>query len=139
MPTSNDLDRLIEAAKAARANAYAPYSGYAVGAAVRDGQGRVWAGCNVENVSYGLSICAERNAMFQMVAAGGQSLEAAAIFTEDGGMPCGACLQVLSEFAAPGGVMIYCVNPDGQYRRYNLQELLPKPFHLNRDSNGPAR
>jgi cytidine deaminase len=89
---------LIERAITARGNAYCDYSGYAVGAAVLDSEGNIFSGANVENASYGATICAERSAVCQMVAQGGRTICRVAIATADGGPPCGICLQVLMEF-----------------------------------------
>ena len=112
---------LVQAARAARAHAYAPYSGYAVGAAVLTDDGRVFAGCNVENASYGLSVCAERVAVFCAIAAGTRRLVAAAVCTPDGGTPCGACRQVLLEFAdAPESFTVWVVSPDRVVTRHTL-------------------
>jgi len=123
---------LVQAARAARANAYAPYSGYAVGAAVLTDDGRVFAGCNVENASYGLSLCAERVAVFSAIAAGARRLVAAAVCTPDGGTPCGACRQVLLEFAdAPESFAVWVISPDCVIARYTLAELIPHGFRLN--------
>ncbi|BCW96129.1 MAG: cytidine deaminase [Fimbriimonadales bacterium] len=124
---------LIRAAREARTHAYAPYSGYAVGAAVLADDGRVFAGCNVENASYGLSVCAERVAVFGAAAAGAQRLVAAAVCTPDGGTPCGACRQVLLEFAAaPDQFTVWVVSPAHVIARYTLTELLPHGFQLAR-------
>jgi cytidine deaminase len=125
---------LAQAARAARAHAYAPYSGYAVGAAVLTDDGQVVAGCNVENASYGLSLCAERVAVFRAIAAGARRLVAAAVCTPDGGTPCGACRQVLLEFAdAPESFAVWVVSPDRVIARYTLAELLPHGFRLASD------
>jgi cytidine deaminase len=125
---------LAQAARAARAHAYAPYSGYAVGAAVLTDDGQVVAGCNVENASYGLSVCAERVAVFRAIAAGARRLVAAAVCTPDGGTPCGACRQVLLEFAdAPESFAVWVVSPDRVIARYTLAELLPHGFRLASD------
>jgi cytidine deaminase len=122
---------LVQAARAARAHAYAPYSGYAVGAAVLTDDGRVFAGCNVENASYGLSLCAERVAVFNAVASGARRLVAAAVCTPDGGTPCGACRQVLLEFTnAPDQFPVWVVSPDRVMARYTLAELIPHGFRL---------
>jgi cytidine deaminase len=122
---------LVQAARAARAHAYAPYSGYAVGAAVLTDDGRMFAGCNVENASYGLSVCAERVAVFSAIAAGARRLVAAAVCTPDGGTPCGACRQVLLEFAkSPESFIVWVVSPDRVIARYTLAELLPHGFRL---------
>jgi cytidine deaminase len=125
---------LAQAARAARSHAYAPYSGYAVGAAVLTDDGQVVAGCNVENASYGLSVCAERVAVFRAIAAGARRLVAAAVCTPDGGTPCGACRQVLLEFAdAPESFAVWVVSPDRVIARYTLAELLPHGFRLASD------
>jgi cytidine deaminase len=125
---------LAQAARAARAHAYAPHSGYAVGAAVLTDDGQVVAGCNVENASYGLSVCAERVAVFRAIAAGARRLVAAAVCTPDGGTPCGACRQVLLEFAdAPESFAVWVVSPDRVIARYTLAELLPHGFRLASD------
>jgi cytidine deaminase len=122
---------LAQAARAARAHAYAPYSGYAVGAAVLTDDGRVFAGCNVENASYGLSVCAERVAVFRAIAAGARRLVAAAVCTPDGGTPCGACRQVLLEFAdAPESFAVWVVSLDRVIARYTLADLIPHGFRL---------
>lgn len=129
-----DLPReLLEAAAQARGNAYAPYSGFAVGAAVQDTAGGIFAGCNVENASYGLSCCAERNAIAAAVAAGMQPGALAALLLLTPGdspaVPCGACLQVIAEFAADDARII-CAAAEGASREYRLQDLLPHPFRL---------
>lgn len=125
---------LVEAARNARQQAYAPYSRYAVGAAVRTADGRVFAGCNVENASYGLSLCAERVAVFAAVAAGVRSLHAVAVVTADAGTPCGACRQVLAEFAPPDGTPLVVLLADaaGQVRETSLADLFPEAFRLRK-------
>ena len=126
------LDRLLEAAKQARSRAYAPYSGYSVGAAVLDESGKVWAGCNVENVAYGSTICAERGAVLAMVAGGGRAIQELLLLTKDGAMPCGACLQVLAEFSPrPSEVRIHVADERGGLRRFTLAELLPLGFRTS--------
>ena len=110
-------------------NAYAPYSAYKVGAAVLDVHGNVWNGCNVENVSYGLSVCAERSAVSRMVGEGETRLTAVAVATADGGMPCGMCLQTLLEFAVdPAGVKIWTLSDSGEVKEHTLKELIPFGF-----------
>ncbi len=126
-----DERALIEAARKVRLHAYAPYSNYAVGAAVRTSDGRIFVGCNVENASYGLTVCAERVAVFSAVAAGAHEVVAVAICTPDGGAPCGACRQVLMEFTpAPDACIIWVVRPDELVARYTLAELLPHAFRI---------
>lgn len=128
---------LAMAAREARARAYAPYSGYRVGAALRTAGGDLVTGCNVENASYGLSNCAERTAVFRAIAEGVVGdppvFVAAAVATEDGGTPCGACRQVLSEFVPRDGspLRVLLVNAAGEVvQRTTLQELLPGAFTL---------
>lgn len=128
-------DRLRTAALAARSNAYAPYSGYPVGAALMDEHGQVWSGCNVENVSYGLSVCAERNAIAAMVANGGRRVLAVLVVTEDGGAPCGACLQVLAEFAPEASrVSVILEDADGTRVETSLGALMPSAFRSSKVS-----
>src|SRR3954452_9850159 len=98
-PHASLLDDLVQRAKAVRGNAHAPYSRYRVGAAIATKDGRVFEGCNVENASFGATICAERGAIMQMIAAGARDPIACAVVTDDGGSPCGICRQVLTEFS----------------------------------------
>jgi cytidine deaminase len=93
-----NLRKLLERARQVRERAYAPYSKYFVGAAVLADSGKVYTGCNVENASYGLTICAERNAIFKGVSEGESKFVAIAVVTTNGGSPCGACRQVIFEF-----------------------------------------
>lgn len=118
---------LVEAAKAARIHAYAPYSGYFVGAALRDEHGVVHVGCNAENISYGGCICAERHAIGSMVVTGGRRIAALAVATLDGGTPCGICLQSIAEFADPG-LPIYLCDQAGDVQEFTLSSLLPHGF-----------
>ncbi len=123
------MPRLAEEALAARERAYAPYSGYAVGAAVEDESGRVHAGCNVENVSFGATICAERGALARMVAEGGRRVRRVAVATADGGAPCGICLQSLLEFAPePENVVVELFADSSPSGSYTLAQLLPNAF-----------
>ena len=124
-----ERDRLISAARAALKRAYAPYSRYRVGAAVLTDDGRVFAGANVENASYGVTLCAERAAVVGAVAAGARRLRAAAIAAEraPAPTPCGACRQVLAEFAPPDAP-VYVTDAQGRIRRYRLGALLPHGF-----------
>jgi cytidine deaminase len=131
MQPSPEEQALIEAARQAQQQAYAPYSGYAVGAAVRTADGRLFTGCNIENASYGLSVCAERVAVFRAVADGARSIEAVAVVTQDGAPPCGACRQVLMEFASnPEECVIWIATPDKIMACHTLSELLPNAFVL---------
>lgn len=118
------LAALVRAATVAQAGAYAPYSGYPVGAAVLTADGRVFTGCNVENAAYGSTICAERVAVWTAVAAGALRLVAVAVVTPNGGTPCGACRQVLAEFGGPD-LAIGVAAPNGGLTGYTLGELLP--------------
>ncbi len=120
-------DRLIEAARAAQQHAYCPYSHYRVGAALETIDGAVFVGSNVENASYGLTICAERSAVFTAVSAGARSFRRIVVATdsEPPGSPCGACRQVLAEFGLE--LEVESVGPT-QSRRWTLRELLPDAF-----------
>lgn len=123
-------ERLVASAREARRTAYAPYSGYAVGAAVWSEDGRLFTGVNVENASYGLSICAERVAVFRAVSEGARRIQAVAVVTRDGGTPCGACRQVLAEFADED-TPVWCASDESvEIQEYRLGDLLPSAFHL---------
>ncbi len=128
------LDQLVEEAKAARVRAYAPYSRYLVGAAIRTKRGSIYTGCNVENASYGATICAERGAVMTMVAAGERDPIACAVVTADEGSPCGICRQVLSEFARDMPIVLVGLKaPGGEKGRVvMLADLLPLAFSLRR-------
>ena len=123
---------MIRLASEMRERAYAPYSRYQVGAAVLTDDGRLVGGCNVENASYGLSNCAERTAIFAAVAQGARQIRAVAVATEDGGSPCGACRQVMHEFAPDGAeVPVYLLDRDGAVvQETTVAELLPYGFRL---------
>ena len=122
----------IDTARAARERAYAPYSGYAVGAVIEDETGRLHAGCNVENVSFGATMCAERGALARMVAEGGRAVRRVTVVTSDGGAPCGICLQSLLEFATdPSTVEVTLANDERAVARLTLAELSPRSFVSN--------
>jgi cytidine deaminase len=120
---------LLAAARAAWVHAYAPYSGFSVGAALRDGEGRVHAGANVENASYGLGRCAEQSAVQAMASAGGRAVAEVVVVadTDPPATPCGACRQVLHEFGPEATV--YLVNAAGAWRT-RVDALLPAGFRL---------
>jgi cytidine deaminase len=119
---------LIAAALAARENAVAPFSNFKVGAAVQDVSGRIHTGCNVENATYGLTICAERVAIFKALSEGARQFRRVAIAADTDTLtpPCGACRQILWEFC--GDVEIVLANPRGKSETYRLKDLFPKPF-----------
>jgi len=124
------LHELIRAATQASRNAYAPYSRFNVGAACVSMDGRIFSGVNVENASYGLTICSERNAIFQAVAAGARVLRALAVYTPTPTpvTPCGACRQVICEFGAD--IAIHCCCNGSDMLRFTSGELLPAAFRL---------
>jgi cytidine deaminase len=123
-----DLERMIEEARRARAAAYAPYSNYQVGAAVLTESGKIYRGMNMENASYGLSVCAERNAVAQAILDGHRRLIACAVVTSSTppAAPCGMCRQVLAEFSLDMPIVL--VNEAGERRDLTLGELLPHAF-----------
>lgn len=125
--TEEERSILLAAAEEAREKAYAPYSHFAVGAAVLTKDGEVYQGCNIENASYSLTICAERAAIFQAVSQGKKDFKALAVCaaTDQPVSPCGACRQVLAEFKVP---VIMMANRDGNYRLAALKNLLPYAF-----------
>lgn len=127
--TSDIRDKLIAAACAAQPRAYAPYSRFTVGAALLADDGQFYTGVNVENASYGLTVCAERNAIGAMALAGGRRVLALAVCTANGVTPCGACRQVLNEFAPEEGeVPVWIVDGAGDVRQTTLAALLPESF-----------
>ena len=117
---------LIAAATEARGKAHAPYSGFPVGAALRAASGRIFTGCNVENASTGLTVCAERVAIWKAVSEGERHFQGLAVVTEPGSMPCGACRQVLSEFAEDMPILI--ADTAGHVLLTSLAALYPDPF-----------
>ena len=123
------LDKLVLTAQTVRRNAYAPYSKFSVGAAILTADGDVFSGCNVENASYGLSICAERSAASAMVSDGQRRVLAIAVVTQSSppSPPCGSCRQVLAEFA-PNAVVVLA-NTRGERQETTLGALLPQSFN----------
>lgn len=121
-----DREGLIAQAMAARERAYAPYSGYRVGAALLGRSGRVYTGCNVENAVYPLATCAERTAVVKAVSEGEREFVAIAVVTENGGAPCGSCRQTLREFGEE--IVVLIANASGAYRETTLAQLLPDSF-----------
>jgi cytidine deaminase len=127
-----EKDLLIEAAKQARENAHAPYSNFRVGAALRSTSGRIFGGCNVENATYGLTMCAERVAIFKAISEGERGFSALAVVTDTEVLtpPCGACRQLMWEFC--GDISVSLANLKGKIEVMQMRELFPIPFD---DSN----
>ncbi len=125
VPTVAEIRVLARAARAARRRAYAPYSQFRVGAAVLTGSGKIITGCNVENASYGLSMCAERVAIQRAVAEGHRRIKAVAVAAPGSAMPCGACRQVMREF---GITHVVIAGTRGTARLHTLADLLPAAF-----------
>ncbi len=123
-----DHEHLIAAARQARENAHAPFSNFRVGAALRATSGRVYTGCNVENATYGLTVCAERVAILKAISEGERGFETVAVVTDTEALaaPCGACRQLLWEFC--GDIEVVLANLRGQTEIHRMSELLPKPF-----------
>ena len=121
-------DSLAEAALRARENAHAPFSHFKVGAALEDEQGRIYTGCNVENATYGLTVCAERVAVFKAISEGARKFRRIVVAADTSVLtpPCGACRQILWEFCGDMEVML--VNLDGKTESARMRELFPRPF-----------
>lgn len=121
-------EHLIGAALAAREHAHAPFSNFQVGAALEDSSGRTHTGCNIENATYGLTICAERVALFKAISEGARRFTRIAIAADSASLtpPCGACRQLLWEFC--GDVEVILANPHGARESLRLKDLLPRPF-----------
>lgn len=124
-----DYDFLVKKAMEARENAYAPYSGFRVGACIQTSDGRIYTGCNVENSSFGAAICAERTAIAKAVSEGSTKISAIAITSDSDRLtyPCGICRQVISEFAGDD-IKIICSDKKGQYKIYGMNDILPHAF-----------
>ena len=124
----SEFDTLISAAKSARANAHAPFSKFKVGAALRTASGKIFGGCNVENATYGLTVCAERVAIFKAISEGERKFDAIAVVTDTDALtpPCGACRQLIWEFC--GDVPVVMSNLQGKVEELRMSQLFPKPF-----------
>ena len=128
-----ELGDLVKNARAAAGRAYAPYSGFRVGAAILATNGKVFTGCNVENASYGLTVCAERSAVLAAVGAGAREFKAIAVVggRDEPAFPCGACLQVLAEFCGPDlDILLVPIRKTRVPLRVKLKDLLPRSFAL---------
>jgi len=135
MIMADKKEELLAAARQAREQAYAPYSNFRVGAAVLSAGGRIFSGCNVENASLGMTCCAERSAVFAMVAAGEREIREILVIgeSEEFTPPCGACRQVIAEFAPPSAVVHMC-NRTGACRETTVSELVPFIFQLKKET-----
>lgn len=122
------MDALVQAACEARERAHAPFSGFRVGAAIEDEAGRIFTGCNIENVSYGLTMCAERVAVFKAISEGAATLKRIAVFADTNTLtpPCGACRQILWEFC--GDAELILANLDGKRETMSIKQIFPRPF-----------
>ena len=124
----HEHDSLVEAARQARENAHAPYSNFRVGAALHATSGRVFGGCNVENATFGLTVCAERVAIFKAISEGERGFDSIAVVTDTDTLtpPCGACRQLIWEFC--GDVLVILANLKGKSETHQMRDLFPKPF-----------
>ncbi len=122
------MDPLVTAARLARERAHAPFSRFKVGAAVEDAEGRIYTGCNIENATYGLTVCAERVAVFKAVSEGARRLRRVAVVADTTTLtpPCGACRQILWEFCGDAEVIL--ANLRGDTETLRMRDLLPRPF-----------
>jgi cytidine deaminase len=125
------MDPLIEAALNVRKNAHAPFSDFPVGAAIEDMHGRIHTGCNVENATYGLTICAERVAVFKAVSEGARRFRRVVVVADTDVLtpPCGSCRQILWEFC--GDVELTLVNLQGKTEKFQMKDLFPRPFDVS--------
>lgn len=128
MTTNKDIEKLIALARVARKHAYAPYSHYAVGAAVLTASGKMYAGCNVENAAYPSGLCAERVAIFKAVSEGERVIRVLAVVTTNLASMCGACRQVLAEFADDDTLVVLAATRGKQRHVYRLPDVLPQRF-----------
>lgn len=124
----SDYELLINAATKARENAHAAFSNFRVGAALRASSGRIFGGCNVENATYGLTVCAERVAILKAISEGERGFDAMAVVTDTDSLtpPCGACRQLIWEFC--GDIPVILANLKGKMEVIPMRELFPKPF-----------
>jgi len=124
----NENETLISAARQARENAHAPYSNFRVGAALRATSGKIFGGCNVENATYGLTVCAERIAIFKAISEGERGFDAISVVTDTDALtpPCGACRQLIWEFC--GDIPVIMANLKGRVEIMQMQNLFPRPF-----------
>ncbi len=124
----SEYDHLIVIARQSRENAHAPYSNFRVGAALRAVSGRVFGGCNVENATYGLTVCAERTALFKAISEGERRFDAISVVTDTDTLtpPCGACRQLIWEFC--GDVPVILANLKGKTEIVQMRDLFPRPF-----------
>ena len=122
------MEPLLQAALDARKNAHAPYSNFRVGAAIEDESGRIYTGCNIENATYGLTLCAERVAVFKAISEGARKFKRIAVATDTATLapPCGACRQILWEFC--GDAELTLVNLQHKTETFQLKDLFPRPF-----------
>ena len=122
------METLLQAALDARKNAHAPYSNFRVGAAIEDESGRIYTGCNIENATYGLTLCAERVAVFKAISEGARKFKRIAVATDTVTLapPCGACRQILWEFC--GDAELTLVNLQHKTETFQLKDLFPRPF-----------
>lgn len=122
------MDPLVQAAREVRERAHAPYSGFKVGAAIEDENGRVFTGCNVENATYGLSVCAERAAVLKAISEGAAKLKRVAVVADTDTLtpPCGACRQILWEFC--GDAELIMANLSEKQETVSIKQIFPRPF-----------
>ena len=124
----SEYHALINAAAKVRENAHAKFSNFKVGAALRTSSGKIYTGCNIENATYGLTVCAERTAIFKAISEGERHFDAIAVVTDTESLtpPCGACRQIIWEFC--GDVPVILSNLEGKTETFRMSQLFPKPF-----------